>query len=204
MIKSIVTMKNHLLIIVLLSIGGVVLAFTAAPRPVPASQPTQVDAKRVNWMTWEEAVQAAKTARAEGKTPKKIFIDIYTDWCGWCKKMDQNTFEHDSISAYLNENFYPVKFNAEQRASITFQGHEFKYVAQGRRGYHELAAALLDGKMSYPTVVFLNEDFELLQRIPGYLDIDIFEIIMHYLAEEHYKKTPWADYQQNYKVNVNN
>ncbi len=115
--------------------------------------------------------------------------------------MDQATFENPMVAAYLNENFYPVKFNAEQQASINFQGHEFKFVAQGRRGYHELAAALLDGKMSYPTVVFLNEDFELLQRIPGYLDVKIFDVIMHYLAEEHYKSTPWAEYQQSYGVN---
>ncbi|MGH1335238.1 MAG: thioredoxin family protein [Aureispira sp.] len=194
-------MRNNLLIIGLLSICCVVFAFTAAPTNKIPPEPNKVEGKRVQWMTWDEAILASKKARERGEVPKKIFVDIYTDWCGWCKKMDQQTFEHATISTYLNDNFYPVKFNAEQKSTITFQGHEFKFVAQGRRGYHELAAALLDGKMSYPTVIFLNEDFELLQRIPGFLDIDIFDIIMHYLAEEHYKKTPWADYQQNYKVN---
>lgn len=202
MIKSITTMKNNLLIIGLLCVCCVAFAFTVAPAPSTSTEePTTATAKNVQWMTWEEAIQAAKEAKERGETPKKIFVDIYTDWCGWCKKMDQQTFEHASISTYLNDNFYPVKFNAEQRTSIIFQGHEFKFVAQGRNGYHELAAALLDGKMSYPTVVFLNEDFELLQRIPGFLDTSVFDVIMHYLAEEHYKKTPWADYQQNYKVN---
>lgn len=171
-------------------------AFTASPMSDSLDNTT---GKNVKWMTWDEAVAAAQKAKAEGKSPKKIFVDIYTDWCGWCKKMDKETFEQPMISAYLNEHFYPVKFNAEQKESIQFDGKTFKYVPNGRRGYHELAAALLAGKMSYPTVIFLNEDFQLLQRIPGYLNIPTFDMIMHYLAEEHYTKTPWATYQQQYQ-----
>ena len=52
--------------------------------------------------------------------------------------------------------------------------------------------------MSYPTVIFLNEDVQMLQRIPGYLDIPTFDCIMHYLAEEHFRTTPWADYQRQF------
>jgi thioredoxin-related protein len=158
----------------------------------------QEDASRVNWMTYEEAIAALEADKKAGRKGKKIFIDIYTDWCGWCKKMDKETFQKPEISAYLNKHFYPVKFNAEQREEIKFAGHTFKYVANGRRGYHELAVALLEGKMSYPTVVFLNENVEMLQRIPGYLDVPTFDMILHYLAEEHYLKTPWPTFQQEY------
>lgn len=188
-------MKKILLGILAFSFIMAAYAFTAAPN----NTTKQLDGKNVKWMTWEEAVAATQAAKAAGKKPKKIFVDIYTDWCGWCKKMDKETFEQSMVSAYLNEHFYPVKFDAEQKESITFGGKTFKYVANGRRGYHELAAALLAGKMSYPTVVFLNEDLQLLQRIPGYLDIPTFDMIMHYLAEEHYAKTPWADFQKTYK-----
>lgn len=152
----------------------------------------------VKWMTFEEAIAARDREVKAGRKPKKIFIDIYTDWCGWCKKMDKETFEHPLIAPYLNKHFYPVKLNAEQREEIKFSGHTFKFVAQGARGYHELAASLLDGKMSYPTVIFLNEDVQLLQRIPGYLDVPTFDTILHYLAEEHYKTVPWADFQRQY------
>lgn len=162
--------------------------------------------RNVKWMTWEEAVKANAAAKAAGKKPKKIFVDIYTDWCGWCKKMDTETFEQVAIAAYLNEHFYPVKFNAEQKETIVFDNQTFKYIENGQRGYHELAVALLAGKMSYPTVVFISEEFQLLQRIPGYLNISDFDMIMHYLAEEHYTQTPWAEFQKKYsdrKKNVN-
>lgn len=151
--------------------------------------------KSISWMSFEEAIAQLKRDKAAGKAGKKIFIDIYTDWCGWCKRMDKETFQKPKISEYLIQNFYPVKLNAEQRANIEFANRSFKFVPNGRRGYHELAAALLDGKMQYPTVVFLNEEMQLMQRIPGYLDVPTFDAILHYLAEEHYEDTPWADYQ---------
>jgi len=152
----------------------------------------------VQWMSFEEAVAQLEKDKKSGKKPKKMFIDIYTDWCGWCKKMDAETFESAGIAPYLNKHFYPVKLNAEQRADILFAGHTFKFIAQGNRGYHELAASLMDGQMSYPTVIFLNEEIQMLQRIPGYLDIPTFDAILHYLAEDHYKSTPWAEYQQKF------
>jgi thioredoxin-related protein len=156
--------------------------------------------KNVKWMSFEEAVTASKEAKANGETPKKIFIDVYTDWCGWCKKMDKNTFENPKISAYLNENFYPVKFNAEQKENIEFNGRTFKFVDQGRRGYHELAAGLMKGKMSYPTVVFMDEDLNLIQSIPGYMDVPKFDMIIRYLGEDIYENKAWPEYQKEYQA----
>lgn len=189
-------MKNSLLLVSSLLVLSVLFAFSYKHA---TSDDKKITANNVNWMSWQEAMSAANTAKKEGKTPKMIFVDIYTDWCGWCKKMDKETFQQPAIADYLNKHFYPVKFNAEQKESIDFSGNTFKYVPNGRRGYHELAAALLNGKMSYPTVVFLNEDFQLLQRVPGYLDIPTFNMIMHYLAEKHYLKTPWSDYQKKFQ-----
>lgn len=164
---------------------------SAAPK---ATQSTE-GKSAVHWMSFEEAVAKLKADKAAGRKGKKIFIDVYTDWCGWCKRMDALTFQQPHIATYLNENFYPVKFNAEQKEDIQFANKTFSFVNQGRRGYHQLAAALLEGKMSYPTVVFLNEDIELLQRVPGFLDAKLFDTILHYLAEDHYKTTPWEAYK---------
>lgn len=181
-----------------IGVAFVIATYAFTTVPTNEGTPETETGKRVKWMTWDEAVKAANAAKAAGEEPRKIFVDIYTNWCGWCRKMDEGTFEEPKIAKYLNENFYPVKFNAEQRESITFAGKTFNFIGQGRRGYHELAAALLDGKMSYPTVIFLNEEFQLLQRIPGYLDINTFDAIIHYLAEEHYNNTPWQEFQENF------
>lgn len=112
--------------------------------------------------------------------------------------MDKKTFENPKISAYLNENYYPVKFNAEQKEDIEFNGRTFKFVDQGRRGYHELAAGLMKGKMSYPTVVFMDEELNLMQSIPGYLEVKRFDMIIRFLGEDIYEKKTWQEYEKDY------
>ncbi|MEM7106842.1 MAG: DUF255 domain-containing protein [Bacteroidota bacterium] len=146
----------------------------------------------VEWLSFEEAVERSKTEK------RKIFIDVYTDWCGWCKVMDKNTFNNPKIAQYLNDNFYPVKFNAEQKEDIQFNGTTFKFVPSGRRGYHELAAALLNSKLSYPTVVFLDENFAMIQPLPGYQKPDQFEKIVKFIGGDHFKNTSWKEWQADF------
>ena len=150
----------------------------------------------VTWMSFEEAIIAKDEAA------KKIFIDVYTDWCGWCKKMDATTFSDPRVAKMLGDNFYPVKFNAEQREPIQFNEHTFKFIANGRRGYNELAVALLNGKLSYPSVVFLNEKFEIIQVLPGYRKADEFLKIATFIGEDHYLTIPWEEYSAKYDESV--
>ncbi|MCA0957865.1 DUF255 domain-containing protein [Muricauda ruestringensis] len=147
-------------------------------------------AQEINWISWDEAVQLSKTEAS----PKKIFVDVYTDWCGWCKKMDKNTFQNPEVSKYMQDNFYMVKMDAEGKDPIEYQGKTFKYIPSGRRGYHELAAALLQGRMSYPTVVFLDEKLNMLSPVPGYQQVEPFMQIAKYFGENIYKDQDWKSY----------
>lgn len=150
----------------------------------------QSQAQTVEWMSWEEAVQLSQS----DAQPKKLFIDIYTDWCGWCKKMDKDTFQNPEVAAYMQQNFYMVKMDAEGKDPIEYKGNTFKYVPSGRRGYHELAAALLQGKLSYPTVVFLDENLNMLSPVPGYQKAKPFLEIARYFGDDHYKDKDWQAY----------
>ena len=134
------------------------------------------------------------------KENKKLFIDVYTQWCGWCKKMDKTTFRNPIIIDYINQNYLPVKFDAEQKIPIEFLGKEYNFVKKGRRGYHELAAALLQNKLSYPTVVFLDENANMIQPLPGYRAAADFHPILEYIGKGHYKNTEWTAYQKSYQA----
>ena len=149
-------------------------------------------AQEVNWLTWDEAYALSQT----DENPKKVFVDVYTDWCGWCKKMDKDTFQNPEVAAYMNANFYMVKFDAEGKEDITYDGKTFKFVPSGRRGYHELAAALMQGKLSYPTVVFLDENFAMLSPVPGYQKPKPFLNIAEYFGDNIYKEKDWKTYAQ--------
>jgi len=155
------------------------------------------DVVSVQWLTFEEAVEKSKTEK------RKIFIDVYTDWCGWCKVMDKKTFSEATIATYLNEKYYAVKFNAEQTEDITFADHTFKFIPNGRRGYHELAVWLLQGKLSYPTVVFLDEEFKPIQPLPGYREPKDFHPILTFFGEDQHKEMAWQDYKQVYESPYN-
>jgi thioredoxin-related protein len=144
----------------------------------------------VKWLTWEDAVTLSK------KEPRKFFVDVYTDWCGWCKKMDKMTFDNPAVATYLNANYYPIKFNAEQRSEIKLKDKSYQYVGSGRSGYHELAKKITFGRLSYPTIVFLDENLEVIQPIPGYKEAQDFQVIMKYFAEDHHKTTPWNKYYE--------
>lgn len=156
---------------------------------------TTLDAQeKIQWMDFEEAVSACT------KQPKKIFVDVYTNWCGWCKKMDQTTFADPEVAKYMNENYYAVKFNAERTDPVTFQGQEFVFVTgpDGKKGIHQLAAAMLQNKLSYPSYVIFNEQMQLIQVIPGYQKTETFLPILHFFGEDAFKTTPWNDFNEAY------
>ncbi len=147
---------------------------------------------QINWLTWEEA-QAVNQ-----KKPRKIMVDVYTEWCGWCKKMDVETFAQKEVCDYINEHYYAVKFDAGMKEDIELKGKVYKYVKTTRGGYHELASEIMFGKLSYPTIVFMDEDFNILQPLPGYKDPASLDKIMKYFAEDYYQTTPWKKYEEMY------
>jgi uncharacterized protein YyaL (SSP411 family) len=147
---------------------------------------------KIKWLTWEQAMEKNQV------TKKKILVDIYTDWCGWCKKMDQTTYMDDKLAAYINENFYAIKFDAEQFEDITLNKKKYSFVKNGVRGYHQLAAHLLQGQMSYPSTVFLDENYQVIQAIPGFQDSFMLGMISTYFATNSHKNVPWQRYSENY------
>lgn len=117
----------------------------------------------INWLSWNEMVEKMKT------DPRPVFIDTYTDWCGWCKRMDQTTFKDSAIVEYMNKHYYAVKLDAEMKDTIVFRDQVFFNVnPNSKKGVHTLAASLLDSKLSYPSFVFLNADFSRSKILPGY------------------------------------
>lgn len=122
---------------------------------------------KLEWITIEEAVKIA-----EGNNQKKFLVDVYTDWCGWCKVMDKKTFTDPELIKYINEHFYAVKFNAEQKEPIMFKGSLFEWQPSARGGVNSLAVGLLKGRLSYPSIVYLNPNLDPIIVSPGYKDPD--------------------------------
>ena len=147
----------------------------------------------VKWLTLTEALKKQK------ESPKKIFIDIYTDWCGWCKVMSKNTFSNPNIASYINQYFYPVRFDAETTDTIEYLGKTYINKGIGRRPTHELAYVLTNNKPSYPTITYLNSRGAIIQALPGYMDTKTIEPYLVYFNENAYRSAPFETFQTAFK-----
>lgn len=179
-------MKRALFFIVAaVAVVPVMLAWKKTPPPPKTTE-------EIHWITSIDDLQAKMQ-----KEPRKVYFDVYTGWCGWCKKMDASTFSNPSVIKYINSNFYAVKLDAERQDVIHFQGKEYKYEPQYKA--NTFAVEIMKGAMSYPTAVIMMENFQNPQAIPGYMTVSQLETILTYLGDNAYKHENWAEYQKKYK-----
>jgi len=148
--------------------------------------------EKVKWYTIEEAMQLTS------EEPRVLVIDVYTDWCGWCKRMDATTFSDPAVAAMMNKHFYPVKLNAEGKDDIVIGDKTFKFVDNGRRGYHEIAAIVTKGRLSYPTISYVDEAGQVLEAAPGYKTADQFKVYLAYYSGDAYKTKAFEEFDATY------
>lgn len=162
------------------------------------SQTTTIaDEKRaepISWMTWNEAMEAQEME------PKMILVYIYTDWCVLCRRMENGPFLDSNLVELINDNFYAVNLDAESRETWAYQQEEYSYVREGNLGYHQLAAKLLDGRLSFPSLVFLDQDLTIIQSVPGYKEGQELERVLVYFGLDYYLKTPWSTFERTYQT----
>ncbi len=163
------------------------------------SKTTTAPQASIKWLSVEEAVAAAK------KEPRKIMIDVYTNWCGPCKMMAQNTFTDPRFIEYMNANYYCVKFNAESADSLVFNGQVFKNPdydpsRTGRNGVHQFSRYL--NVSAYPTLVFMDENATVIGPVVGYKTAPQLEIFLKFFASNQHKtvltQEQWQEYQKNF------
>jgi len=133
---------------------------------VPLNVRAQTESK-INWITFEQLADSLRNK------PKKVFIDFYTEWCAYCRKMDKQVFTKAEVVNQLNSAYYSVRMDAETSDTIQFDGKVFinREATNRRKGIHELAALLAtrEGQFAPPTLLVLNENFGLESRYFEYL-----------------------------------
>ncbi len=147
---------------------------------------------KINWLSLKE-LQAAYS-----KQPKPILFDVYTDWCGWCKVMDKNTYGNAKVAEYINEHYYAVKFDAESSDSVIFASKKFGYKAEYKAS--ELAIYLLYGNMSFPSTVFLSSINAQPAPIPGYMKPAELEAPLKYFGDGAFAKQNYPEYMKSFKA----
>ena len=135
-------------------------------------------AKNPQWKKFDDGLKQAK------QTGKKVLIDVYTDWCGWCKKMDAGTYADKKVSDYLEKYFVIIKLNAEANETISYSGKKIS-PAEFSQGM---------GVSGYPATLFLKSNGEPITLLPGYVEADQFIHVLSFIAENHYESKKFTDY----------
>jgi thioredoxin-related protein len=163
-------------------------------------QPTPTPQNLVNWISLEEAMKRMKTVQ------KPVLLDFYTDWCSWCKHMMKTTYSDEGLAQYINNYFYPVKFNAEGKDTITYLGKVYKPTFNGPKSPHEFAIEMLNGKLSYPTTVFLNafdstkNTFQLNMHAAGFLERQKIEPMLVFTVENVFRNSTYEDFSAQFEI----
>lgn len=161
---------------------------------LPVKPPyTEILVQSLTSVIWLDIETAIKLSR---ENKRKILVDIYTNWNGWSQIMQQNSYSLKSIIRYVNENFYAVRLDAESRETYKIDGRTYGFVDQIR--CNQLAYSLLNGKLAYPSTVFLDENTRVLTVIPGYIRPEKLDVILHFIAEKAYLFESYEQYELKY------
>lgn len=148
--------------------------------------------EQLNWLSLEEVEANMKIKK------KAVLIDLYTDWCGWCKVMDKKTYSNPEVIKYIEENFYPVKIDAETSKSLQWKNKMYNYDQKYR--VNSFALYLTNGQLSFPTTIILPADNSAPQIIPGYLKVPDMELVLRYFGDNHFGKTPFDNYRNSFSA----
>ena len=154
---------------------------------------TEIKAQKIQWLSVDSAFIRNK------EVPKKMFIDVYTDWCYWCKVMEKKTFPNEKVAKYLNDNFYASRYNAESNDTISFLGETYEPAHKSSK-YNRLAVEILHGQMAFPSYAFIDEEAKKIAVVPGYWKADAFLKLLIFFNKEYYKQISWDDFDKKYNL----
>jgi len=160
------------------------LVFSCAQKSASSSD-------HLKWMNLPEVESSLQ------KEKRPVLIDLYTDWCGWCKVMDKKNYSNKNVIEYLQDKFYAARVNAESKQAIVWNGKTYQFNPDYRT--NEFAVYVTQGHLEFPTTIIIPPDGSEPQAIPGYLEPKDFELIVKYFGEGGYGKIPFMEYQKNFK-----
>lgn len=147
-----------------------VLAQTADASRIPDDAPT--------WLSMADAIQQARDDQ------KLILVHTYAVWCGWCVRMDQETYADDAVQAYLAEHYTATRVDLESDSTVAFFDRTFSM--------HELGNAF--GVSGTPTSVFVDPSGELITKLPGFADAATFALALRYVREGAFETSSFREY----------
>jgi thioredoxin-related protein len=162
----------------LILLGVFALAYYFTKRSITPGPPV---ATPIVWKSFNDGIDLARSSN------KKVLVDVYTDWCTWCKKMDSEVYANKKVIGLLNEHFIAVKLNAESANLVSFKGNSFTEA--------DLSRQL--GVSGYPTTLFFDQNSNPITDLSGYAAPDRFARVLDFIGKDYYKTISFQEYVKN-------
>ncbi len=180
-----------------------VISFYPAEKSVATNSIETELTDSIHWTTLDAVNKTVSKniKKNKVKDEKLIMVDFYTDWCGWCKRLDKETYMDPEVIELTNKYFYAIKFDAEQMDSVEFAGKMYKMKAAGKRGTHDFAMEMGSrpgGRIGYPTISFIDPMGKKIAVEAGFKDAAKMKLTLIYYGEGHYKTKDFITFQKEY------
>jgi thioredoxin-related protein len=142
------------------------LSLSALVLGVHAHAGSSASSESVKWKPFEKGLKDAAASK------KYSFVDVYTDWCGYCKQLEATTLRAKPVLAELEKNFVSIRFNAESEEMVTWKGKQMTM--------RELSANW--GVEGFPTMLFLNSKGEIIGSFASYAEADLMVNLLKYIS----------------------
>jgi thioredoxin-related protein len=147
--------------------------------------------EKIQWLKIDEVTIKVKEQN------KLVLIDLYTDWCYWCKEMDRKTYTNSKVIAYINEHFYSAKVDAETKFDVNWKDKTYKYNRKFQ--INDFALFLTNGRASFPTTIIIADDEPAPIPIAGFMEAEELEPILKYFGEGAYKTMNFQEFEKTFK-----
>lgn len=151
-----------------------------------------IEKEKINWISMEEVNVKMKT------DPRPVMIDLYTNWCYWCKMMDKKTYTNQKVISYINTHFYAVKLNAETKDTVEWNDRSYGYNVGDK--VNNFALFVTQGQLSFPNTIIFPEPNKAPASIPGFMEPKEIEVILKYFGDQKYKSQNFSVYSANFKT----
>jgi len=167
-------MRKRILVLTPSVLAVIVFAFTSLAQGVEGNGKKN----KITWQTFDKGVELAK------KEKKMMVLDIYADWCHWCKVMDKDTYGNPEVVKYAQESLVMAKLNAETDEKFKFKEGNYS----GRQ------LSMMFGVEGFPSTIFLNSEGELITTVSGFIPADRFILMLKYLEGNWYEKMKFDEF----------
>lgn len=148
--------------------------------------------EKINWLSLEE-VNLKMTAE-----PRPVLIDLYTNWCYWCKVMDRKTYNNPKVISYINTHFYAVKLNAETKDTVVWDNKSYTFNLDDKINNFALYAT--QGQLEFPNTIIFPKAQNQPASIPGFMEPKEIEVILKYFGDGNYKSQNFSEFSKKFET----